>query len=475
MTSAGGEPGEGVVASGAWAFQPVAVESRGVAPGAEPEGGEGGDAGAREQTLDGQRQIEVGPTSWTRSRDPGAGDVPQADVDFRSDLVAAGADRRSDPGAESRRRGVEASEGRGDDAGGDTAPAAVDDGKLLLPPDHEGHAVGGDDRERQPAAVGPQAVGAPVATRCRFDDGGRVHLFESRELEGGGGAERLEQEGALGDRLSADEADLQTRTAHRPAGAAAGARRIAHAANSSSGRLGFTSRLSSVIEFFQVSKRFADRVALEDLSFLVAEGEFAFINGPSGAGKTTLLKLIYRGELPSSGRILVNGRNVVSLPRKKVPYLRRSIGVVFQDFALIERRTVLENVSYLPRILGCDRRASRRLARQALERVELGGELDAYPSQLSGGEQQRVAIARALIGRPRILIADEPTGNLDPDLSREILNLFFEAQRDGTTVLLATHDPGLSPRPGDRVLQLAGGRLTGDFRVGGEPRASTLA
>ena len=198
------------------------------------------------------------------------------------------------------------------------------------------------------------------------------------------------------------------------------------------------------------------------MTFEVPEGQFVFLSGPSGAGKTTLLRLIYRAELPSDGHILVNGRNLNSIPRRKVPFLRRTMGVVFQEFSLIERRTVFENVSYLPRILGKSRREQRRLAEVTLSRVGLAEAMDAFPRQLSGGEQQRVAIARALINRPDILIADEPTGNLDPGLSTDILQLFFEVNRDGTTVLLATHDPSLERRAGDRILGLEDGRITTD-------------
>ncbi len=225
-----------------------------------------------------------------------------------------------------------------------------------------------------------------------------------------------------------------------------------------------------MIEFFQVTKSFGDRVALDRVSFRIPEGQFVFLSGASGAGKTTLLRLIYRAERPTSGQILVNGRNLNSIPRRKVPFLRRTIGVVFQEFSLIERRTVVENVSYLPRILGLSRRDQRRLAEETLERVGLADRIDAFPAELSGGEQQRVAIARALVNRPDILLADEPTGNLDPELSAEILRLFFQVNRDGTTVLLATHDPALERRPGDRILVLHRGRLVTDEVLGAAAR-----
>jgi cell division transport system ATP-binding protein len=227
-----------------------------------------------------------------------------------------------------------------------------------------------------------------------------------------------------------------------------------------------------MIQFFHVHKAYpGGQRALIDVSFEISRGELVFLTGASGAGKTTLLKLIFREEVPSDGQILVNGRNVASLPWRKIPYLRRTIGVVFQDFRLISRKTVMENVGYLPRILGQDPTTRKKAAYLALRRVGLGHRLSAFPMQLSGGEQQRVAIARALVSEPEILIADEPTGNLDPDLSREILDLFQEIHRRGTTVLLATHDREVIRRVGHRVLTLHGGRLTGDEVLPGESRA----
>jgi cell division transport system ATP-binding protein len=223
-----------------------------------------------------------------------------------------------------------------------------------------------------------------------------------------------------------------------------------------------------VIQFFHVSKSYpGGQTALRDVSFDIERGEFVFLTGASGAGKTTLLKLIFREEVPSEGQILVNGRNVSSIPRGKIPFLRRTLGVVFQDFRLIPRKTVFENVTYLPRILGFDSRAQKKMAYQALRRVGLAHRLNAFPLELSGGEQQRVALARALINQPEILIADEPTGNLDPDLSAEILRLFLEINLRGTTLLIATHDRDTIRRVGKRVLTLDGGRLQSDERLEG--------
>jgi cell division transport system ATP-binding protein len=226
-----------------------------------------------------------------------------------------------------------------------------------------------------------------------------------------------------------------------------------------------------MIQLFHVSKRFpTGQSALEDVTFHVEKGQFCFLTGSSGAGKTTLLRLIFREETPSEGQILVNGRNVAAVPKSKIPFLRRSIGVVFQDFRLIERKTVFENVAYLPRILGLDGARQKRMAFEALRRVGLAHRLGAFPRQLSGGEQQRVAIARALIAEPEILIADEPTGNLDPELSREIVSLFVDINRRGTTVIYATHDHSTIRRIGKRVLTLSQGRLVDDRTLQpGEP------
>jgi len=199
--------------------------------------------------------------------------------------------------------------------------------------------------------------------------------------------------------------------------------------------------------------------ALTDVTLHIEKGQFAFLTGPSGAGKTTLLRLLLREELPTAGSIVVNGRNVAAMPPRDVPYLRRTMGVIFQDFKLIRTKTVLENLTLVLEAVGVPRSGHRARATKVLKQVSLHHKLNAYPLQLSGGEQQRVAIARALVNEPIILLADEPTGNLDPDLAEEIMALLREINAHGTTVLVATHDRDMIRRFGRKVLHLSGGRL----------------
>jgi cell division transport system ATP-binding protein len=192
-----------------------------------------------------------------------------------------------------------------------------------------------------------------------------------------------------------------------------------------------------------VTKRYGrhgEVLALDDVSLTVAEGAFMLLTGPSGAGKSTLLKLIFAAERPEAGTVMLFGRDVGRLRRSSIPYLRRNVGVVFQDFKLLPERTALENVAMALEIRALPRRVMRERAADTLAAVGLAWKLEAKPRQLSAGEQQRVAIARALVGEPAILLADEPTGNLDPDLTRDLLVLFSDVHRRGTTVLLATHD-----------------------------------
>jgi len=215
-----------------------------------------------------------------------------------------------------------------------------------------------------------------------------------------------------------------------------------------------------MIHTYHVYKHYnRDNSALSDVTVEIDKGEFVFLTGPSGAGKTTFLKLIFREEVPTQGQILVNGRNVSAIPESKIPYLRRSIGVVFQDFKLLKRKTVFENVAFVLRVMGVPKAERKRRAFQMLKQVSLHHKMHAYPMQLSGGEQQRVAIARALINEPVLLLADEPTGNLDPELALEIMNLFKEINNRGTTILVATHDRELITQMRKRVIALERGRI----------------
>jgi cell division transport system ATP-binding protein len=215
-----------------------------------------------------------------------------------------------------------------------------------------------------------------------------------------------------------------------------------------------------MIQAFHVYKQYdRESMALTDVTLSVGKGEFCFLTGPSGAGKTTFLKLVFREELPSQGQILVGGRNVTAIPNGQIPELRRAIGVVFQDFKLLKRKTILENVAFVLRILGVPAREQKRRAFAALKAVGLHHKMHAFPLQLSGGEQQRVAIARALMNEPMLLLADEPTGNLDPEMAQEIMRLFLEVNARGTTVLVATHDRDMIQRMGKRVIALDRGRV----------------
>jgi len=222
-----------------------------------------------------------------------------------------------------------------------------------------------------------------------------------------------------------------------------------------------------LISFSAVSKRFpGGKEALHGLSFTVEDGELLFITGHSGAGKSTLLKLIPAIVRPSSGTVLVNGQNVGALKPAAIPYLRRNLGLVFQDQKLLYDRSVYDNVMLPLAFSDHPPREAARRVRAALDKVGLLGRERANPIQLSGGEQQRLAIARAVVNRPAILIADEPTANLDIDSAGDILDIFVEFHRVGVNVLLATHDLGLVERFAKRVLRLADGRLLGEREAG---------
>ena len=215
-----------------------------------------------------------------------------------------------------------------------------------------------------------------------------------------------------------------------------------------------------MIEAHQLSKLYNRGVyALRDLSLTIDKGEFLFLTGPSGAGKSTLLRLLLREELPSEGDLKVAGRNLGTLSASQTQSYRRSVGFVFQDFRLIPRFTVFQNVAFVMRVIGVDIAVQQRKTFQVLKWVGLQHRMNAYPEELSGGEQQRIAIARALVNEPQLVLADEPTGNLDPDLSLEIMNLFREINARGTTVIVATHDRELIRRVGRRTITLDQGRV----------------
>lgn len=217
-----------------------------------------------------------------------------------------------------------------------------------------------------------------------------------------------------------------------------------------------------MIQAFHVYKQYdRESSALLDVTLQVKKGEFCFLTGPSGAGKTSFLKLVFREELPSQGQILVGGRNITAIPEGQIPELRRSIGVVFQDFKLLKRKTILENVAFVPRILGVPPREQKRRAFAALKSVGLHHKMHAYPLQLSGGEQQRVAIARAIAKRPAVLLCDEPTGALDVATGIVVLEAIERANRElHTCTAVITHNAAIAAMA-DRVVRLFDGHVSG--------------
>lgn len=226
-----------------------------------------------------------------------------------------------------------------------------------------------------------------------------------------------------------------------------------------------------MIHLHGVSKSYPpDQTALRGVDLKVQEGEFLFIAGASGAGKSSLLKLLFGAEKSSTGEVLIGGRNMASIGVDGVAQLRREIGVVFQDYKLLPRRTVLENVAYGLEVLGVSQRERNRLALLLLHAMGLNDRADAYPMTLSGGEQQRVAIARALIRKPRMILADEPTGNLDQEMSRRVFDLLLEANASGVTVIVATHNLSVIEQLNKRTVVLDRGKVIGDFSHAGRIR-----
>ncbi len=217
-----------------------------------------------------------------------------------------------------------------------------------------------------------------------------------------------------------------------------------------------------MIAFQNVSKYYEHQGVLKNITFSIQKGEMAFLTGPSGAGKSTLLKLMYLAEWPDEGDIVIGDFHLQSLKPPQIPHLRRNIGVVFQDFKLINNLTVFDNIAMALRIKGVSEKEIKNLVSEALKKVHLRHLSDSYPRSLSGGEQQRVVIARAIVTGPLVLLADEPTGNLDPNTSIDIIKLFEEINLQGTTILIATHNRELFRNTRRRVLKLDGGNLIGE-------------
>lgn len=222
-----------------------------------------------------------------------------------------------------------------------------------------------------------------------------------------------------------------------------------------------------MIEMYGVTKVYpGGQVALKDISFKIAKGEFVFVVGPSGAGKSTLIKLLFREELPTKGQIFFAGKNITRMKRREIPYLRRRIGIVFQDFRLLPDKTVYENIAFAMQVVEASNRDIKKRVPYVLERVGLSHKAKAKPSELSGGEQQRVALARAIVNNPDVLVADEPTGNLDPDTSRDIMNLLDDINKMGTTLVVASHARELVDSMKKRVIRLEEGSLVSDEERG---------
>lgn len=223
-----------------------------------------------------------------------------------------------------------------------------------------------------------------------------------------------------------------------------------------------------MIEFVNVKKEYNhDVIALDNISLNIGKGEFAFLVGPSGSGKSTFLKLMIKEEEPTSGKILIDGKDIGKLKNKDIPFLRRKIGFVFQDFRLLYDRDVYENISFALRVIECSEREIKTQVKNVLEMVGLSGKEKYYPNQLSGGEQQRVALARALAPKPPIIIADEPTGNLDPITAEEIFKTLLDINARGTTILVVTHAKDIVNTLNRRVIALDHGKIVKDEQKGG--------
>lgn len=223
-----------------------------------------------------------------------------------------------------------------------------------------------------------------------------------------------------------------------------------------------------MIKLVNISKSYKSGVkALSDINLHIKKGEFVYIVGESGAGKSTLVKILLKEEAPTSGEIFINNINVTHVNNRRIPYIRRNLGVVFQDFRLLHNKTVYENIAFAMEILGADPKEIRRRVPVVLNRVDLGRKSSSFPDQLSGGEQQRVSIARAIVNNPPILLADEPTGNLDPDNALEIMKILNDINARGTTIIMATHAKEIVDNLRRRVIQLKDGVIIRDQKRGG--------
>ena len=207
-------------------------------------------------------------------------------------------------------------------------------------------------------------------------------------------------------------------------------------------------------------------MALQDVNIHIEPGEFVFVVGPSGAGKSTFIKMLFREVLPTTGSIFVNGVDILSLTPKEIPFLRRQLGIIFQDYRLLPDRTVFENVAFAMQVIEAPHRKIKRQVMNVLDLVGLRHRANAYPNELSGGEQQRIAIARAIVNDPVFVIADEPTGNLDPETSWDIMEIFKEINATGTTIVMATHDKEVVDAMGKRVIAIEKGRIVRDEKEG---------
>ena len=222
-----------------------------------------------------------------------------------------------------------------------------------------------------------------------------------------------------------------------------------------------------MLEMINVTKTYpGGSVALQDINVRIEQGEFVFVVGPSGAGKSTFFKMLFREVLPSSGKVIVNGHDLVKMTDKEIPYFRRQLGIVFQDYRLLPDRTVYDNVAFAMQVIETPYRKIKRRVNDVLDLVGLRKRAHAYPTELSGGEQQRIAIARAIVNDPILLIADEPTGNLDPETSWEIMDIFREVNKSGTTIVMATHDREIVDQMEKRVIAIENGHIVRDDAKG---------